>query len=183
MTEDNIPIWRQELKSARKKEGKSPSNRWIQLSTVNSNNEPRIRTVVFRGWGKESSMLIFTDSRSDKFEHLKYNSNAEILWLFFKSKSQFRFKGKMKELEENNQYWDSLSDRSKSTWFWQNPGKEINNNLQPSQKIPPNLNKPECFIVFEFKIYSVDLLRLVTPIHKRYIWERGNNWKKIEINP
>ena len=109
MTENIVPIWRQELKSARKKEGKSPLNRWIQLSTVTSNNEPRIRTVVFRGWRKESSMLIFTDSRSDKIEHLRNNSNAEVLWLFLRSKSQFRFKGKMKELEVNNKYWDSLS--------------------------------------------------------------------------
>ena len=98
MTENNIPIWRQELRSARKKEGKSPLNRWIQLSTVTSNNEPRIRTVVFRGWRKESSMLIFTDSRSDKIQQLKNNPNAEVLWLFLRSKYQFRFKGKMKEL-------------------------------------------------------------------------------------
>ena len=183
MTENNIPIWRQELKSARKKEGKSPLNRWIQLSTVTDNNQPRIRTVVFRGWVKESSMLIFTDSRSNKVEHLKNNPNAEILWLFLRSKSQFRFKGVMKELKINNKYWDSLSERSKSTWFWQNPGKEIDKNIQPSQIIPINLKKPENFIVLEFEIYSVDLLKLVTPIHKRYIWDKRNSWEKIEINP
>ena len=183
MTENNIPIWRQELKYARKKEGKSPSNRWIQLSTVTSNNEPRIRTVVFRGWEKENSMLIFTDRRSDKIEHLKYNSNAEILWLFLRSKSQFRFKGKVKELKENNQYWDSLSDRSKSSWFWQHPGKEINKNLQASSIIPTSLNKPESFVALEFQIYSVELLRLTKPIHKRFIWKKENKWKKKEINP
>ena len=183
MTANNIPIWRQELKSARKKEGKSPLNRWIQLSTVSSNNEPRIRTVVFRGWRKESSMLIFTDSRSDKIEHLKNNSNAEVLWLFLKSKSQFRFKGKMKELETNTKYWESLSERSKSTWFLQHPGKEIDPNIKPSQLIPTNLYKPKSFVVLEFEIYSVDLLKLITPIHKRYIWNKINCWEKKEINP
>ena len=183
MTLNNIPAWRQELKSARKKEGKSPSNRWVQLSTVNRNNKPRLRTVVFRGWGKESSMLIFTDSRSNKIEHLKYNSNAEVLWLFLKSKSQFRFKGKIKKLEVNDNYWDSLSERSKSTWFWQHPGKEIKNNITPSQIIPINLNKPKSFVVLEFEIYSVDLLKLVTPIHKRYIWNKRDSWEKIEVNP
>ena len=183
MTENNIPIWRQELKSAKKKEGKSPLARWIQLSTVSNNNEPRIRTVVFRGWKQESSMLIFTDSRSDKIKHLKKNSNAEVLWLFLRSKSQFRFKGKIKELRVNTKYWDSLSDRSKSTWFWQHPGKKIHNNIQPSQIIHTNLKKPENFVVLEFEIYSVDLLKLTTPIHKRYIWNKGNNWEKIEINP
>ena len=183
MTENNIPIWRQELKSARKKEGKSPLNRWIQLSTVNSNNEPRIRTVVFRGWAKETSMLIFTDSRSDKIEHLKNNSSAEVLWLFLRSRSQFRFKGNMKELKVNTKYWDSLSNRSKSTWYWQHPGKEIDSNMKPSQIIPTHLNKPENFVVMEFEIYSVDLLKLFTPIHKRYIWNKSNSWGRIEINP
>ena len=56
--------------------------------------------------GGGSSMLIFTDSRSDKIMHLKKNPNAEVLWLFLRSKSQFRFKGKIKELEVNNKYWD-----------------------------------------------------------------------------
>ena len=183
MIENNIPIWRQELKSARKKEGKSPLNRWIQLSTVTGNNKPRIRTVVFRGWRKESSMLIFTDSRSDKIENLKKNSNAEVLWLFLKCKSQFRFKGKMKELELNTKYWDTLSEKAKSTWFWQHPGKKIDTYVQPSQIIPTNLNKPENFIVLEFEIYSVELLKLVTPIHKRYIWNKRDSWQKIEVNP
>ena len=58
MKENKIPIWRQELKAARKKEGKLPSSRWFQLCTINGNNEPRLRTVVFRGWQTESSILI-----------------------------------------------------------------------------------------------------------------------------
>ena len=183
MKENKIPIWRQELKAARKKEGKLPSSRWFQLCTINENNEPRLRTVVFRGWQTESSILIFTDKRSEKVTHLNLNSNAEVLWLFFKSKSQFRFKGKMKELKENMKYWDSLPDRSKSTWYWQHPGKEIDDNIQSSQIISNNLNKPESFVVLEFEIYSVDLLKLETPIHKRCIWNKEDNWKKIEINP
>ena len=183
MLENKFPIWRQELKAAIKKEGKLLSSRWFQLCTVNTNNEPRVRTVVFRGWLTERSILIFTDKRSDKIAHLKSNSNAEVLWLFYKSKSQFRFKGEIKELSENLCYWDSLSERSKSTWFWQHPGKEIINKMQPSQIIPGNLNKPENFVVLEFKIKSVDLLKLEIPIHRRYFWCIENNWKKVEINP
>jgi len=183
MPESKFPMWRQELKSARKKEGKLSSSRWFQLCTVNGKNEPRVRTVVFRGWQTESSILIFTDKRSEKIAHLKSNSKAEILWLFYKSKSQFRFKGEMKELIENKRYWDSLSERSKLTWFWQHPGNETIKNIQPSTMISSNLNKPENFVVLEFEIKSVDLLKLVNPIHKRYIWNIENNWKKVEINP
>ena len=76
MPDNNLPSWRQDLKSSRKKEGKSPSNRWIQLATVSEENEPRLRTVVFRGWHKDSSMIIFTDRRSEKIVHLKSNPKA-----------------------------------------------------------------------------------------------------------
>ena len=60
MLDNNLPSWRQDLKSSRKKEGKLPSNRWIQLATVSEENEPRLRTVVFRGWHKDSSCLLYT---------------------------------------------------------------------------------------------------------------------------
>ena len=183
MPENNLPIWMQELKSSRKKEGKSPTNKWVQLATVNDKNEPRLRTVVFRGWETNSSMLFFTDRRSKKIEHLKFNPNAEILWFFFKSKTQFRFKGEINELIDNENYWKTLSEKSKSSWFWESPGKRINTDFQANYKIPNNLWKPENFVVLKFKIYSVDLLKLDQPIHRRYLWERTNKWNKVEINP
>jgi len=183
MLENNLPSWRQDLKSSRIKEGESPSNRWVQLATVNDKNEPRLRTVVFRGWKKDSSMIIFTDRRSQKIEHLKSNSNAEILWLFLKSKTQYRFKGEINELIDNENYWNILSEKSKSSWFWGSPGEKINQKFQSTYEIPPNLPKPENFVVLKFEIYSVDLLILEQPIHKRYLWKKNKKWKKIEINP
>ncbi len=183
MVENNLPSWRQDLKSSRKKEGKSPSARWIQLATVNEKNEPRLRTVVFRGWNKDSSMIIFTDRRSKKIEHLKSNPNAEILWFFLKTKSQYRFKGKISKLSDNNNYWDTLSEKSKSSWFWGSPGEKINPKVQSAYKVLSNLPKSDNFVVLNFEIYSVDLLKLEQPIHKRYLWEKIKKWKKIEINP
>ena len=61
MPDNNLPSWRQDLKSSRKIEGKSPSNRCIQLATVSDEYEPRLRTVVFRGWHKDSSLIFFSD--------------------------------------------------------------------------------------------------------------------------
>ena len=183
MLKNNLPSWRQDLKSSRKKEGKLPSNRWVQLATVNHKNEPRLRTIVFRGWQKNTSMIFFTDRRSEKIENLKSNPKAEILWFFFKSKAQYRFKGEINELSENSNYWDTLSEKSKYSWFWESPGKKINMTLQSTYKIPNNIQKPENFVVLNFEIDSVDLLKLEQPIHKRYLWEKRYKWKKTEINP
>ena len=52
MLENNLPGWRHDLKSSIRNEGESPSNRWVQLATVNEKNQPGLRTVVFRGWQK-----------------------------------------------------------------------------------------------------------------------------------
>ena len=183
MPDNNLPGWRLDLKSSRKKEGKLPSNRWIQLATVSEGNEPRLRTVVFRGWHKDSSMIIFTDRRSEKIAHLKSNPNAEILWFFLKTKSQYRFKGKISELSDNNNYWDSLSEKSKSSWFWGSPGEKINPKVESAHEILSNLPMSENFVVLNFEIDSVDLLKLEQPIHKRYLWEKIKKWEKVEINP
>ena len=182
MKNSNLPIWRQKLKSSQIKEGKSISNRWIQMANVSNNNQPRVRTVVFRGWLDNTSMLIYTDTRSEKFKDLEFNNNVEILWLFLKSKSQYRFKGKAFKIENNSNYWNCLPDRSKDTWFWPNPGEEINEenlNLSP----PDKLLKPKNFTVFQLQMQSVDLLSLDKPVHKRFIWEEKNNWDCKEIYP
>ena len=178
----DFPLWRQRLKASQSKEGNLASNRWIQLANVSENNQPRVRTVVFRGWLDNSTMLIYTDKRSQKYEDLKTNDNIEVLWLFFKTKSQYRFKGKVSELKDNDKYWDNLFNRSKDQWFWPSPGKEIDQKNDISL-IDNTLAKPNNFSVLKIKINEVDLLKLEKPLHKRYIWKEIDNWKCIEVNP
>jgi len=181
MTKFFLPHWRQELKSAQKKEGKNALKKWIQLATININNEPRVRTVVFRGWLESDTMLIYTDLRSKKIQEIEINNKVEILWFFFKSKSQFRFKGQVEILKENQSYWENLSTQSKIPWFWPSPG-QLKGIEQDNINIE-NLNKPENFIVLKVKIYSVDLLKLTTPIHQRFSWKENDNWICRELNP
>ena len=128
-------------------------------------------------------MIIFTDRRSEKIGHLKSNPNAEILWFFLKTKSQYRFNGKIRELSDNKNYWNLLSEKSKSSWFWESPGKKVNPKVHSANKISSNLPKSDNFVVLNFEIDSVDLLKLEQPIHKRYIWEKNKKWEKVEINP
>ena len=102
---------------------------------------------------------------------------------FFNSKTQYRFKGEINELIDNENYWNTLSEKSKSSWFWGSPGEKINKKFQPTYEMPPNLTKPENFVVLNFEVDSVDLLKLEQPIPKRYLWKKNNSWEKIEINP
>ena len=100
-----------------------------------------------------------------------------------KTKSQYRFKGKIRELSDNKNFWDSLSEKSKSSWFWGSPGEKINPKVQSAHEILSNLPKSENFVVLNFEIDSVDLLKLEQPVHKRYLWEKIKKWEKVEINP
>ena len=181
MIEVNLPEWRLAIKSSDNKEGKSVSKRWVQFATTSKDNLPRIRTVVFRGWSEAHSMLIYTDRRSEKINDLKINNNVEILWLFPKSKSQYRLKGKAYEIKENIKFWDNLTDNSKTTWFWPNPGGNLSQ--RSSYDKPKKLERPDTFTVLEIKMNYVELLKLERPIHKRCCWNKEKGWKRIELNP
>ena len=182
MNNMDLPLWRQRLKASQSREGKLTSNRWIQIANVSKNNQPRVRTVVFRGWLDNTTMLIYTDKRSEKYKDLRINKHIEVLWLFFKTKSQYRFKGKVYELKDNDKYWDNLFERSKDQWFWPSPGKKIDKKNYVSSK-NNKLLKPNNFSVFQIKINEVDLLKLEKPLHKRFIWKEVDNWTCIEVNP
>ena len=176
MNNSDLPLWRQSLKASQSKEGKQSSNRWIQLANISKKNQPRVRTVVFRGWLDNTTMLIYTDKRSEKYADLETNNNIEVLWLFYKTKSQYRFKGKVTDLKDNDKYWDDLSDRSKDQWFWPSPGKKIDRENSISSK-NNKLSKPDNFSVLKVEIDEVDLLKLENPFHKRFIWKKIDNWK------
>ncbi len=182
MNKIDLPPWRQTLKASQSKEGKLSSNRWIQLANVSNNKYPRVRTVVFRGWLEASTMLIYTDKRSEKFVDFETNNNVEVLWLFFKTKSQYRFKGEIYELEDNDKYWNNLFERSKVSWFWPTPGSKIDkkNNISSFNNI---LAKPKNFSVLRININEVDILKLENPVHKRWIWKNNNDWDYIEVYP
>ena len=126
-------------------------------------------------------MLIYTDRRSEKINDININNNVELLWLFPKSKTQYRLKGEAYEIKENIRFWDNLSENSKTTWFWPNPGDKLS--PQSAYDTPSKLERPETFTVLEVKMNYVELLKLDRPIHKRCCWSKNKNWKRIELNP
>tara|TARA_Y100001968_G_scaffold93612_1_gene84152 strand:+ start:16 stop:564 length:549 start_codon:yes stop_codon:yes gene_type:complete len=176
-----IPSWFSQLNSAQRKESKSS----IQLATIATDNTPRVRTVVFRGWSNTYEMQIYSDKRSQKFEELALNNNVEICWLFNKPKSQFRFRGKSSiDLSKKNlRHWDQLSDESKLMWNWPSPGDQFD--FDQLEDISVNAKKEisNNFAVLKIEITQVDQLVLSKPIHIRRRWIRKNEWIEERINP
>ena len=180
-----IPPWLSLLSSAKRKESKLGSSRLVQLATIGTDNKPRVRTVVFRGWSKSFQMLIYSDKRSQKFDELALNNNVEICWLFFKSKCQFRFRGKstIDLRKEHLLHWDQLSDKSKAMWNWPCPGEQFVLDQINDKSINAKQGISDNFAVLKIEIIEVDQLLLSNPVHIRRRWIRKNKWNEERINP
>ena len=88
-----LPPWRPLIRAAQQREGRSPAARWLQLATVALDGTPRVRTLVFRGWGGPDQLDLLTDARSAKAPELEQQPAMEICWLMPKAKQQFRLPG------------------------------------------------------------------------------------------
>jgi len=66
----------------------------VQLATVAEGGEPRVRTVVFRGWaspplpGAPFALSFITDSRAEK---MRESDAAEVCWYLVENREQFRY--------------------------------------------------------------------------------------------
>ncbi len=180
-----MPPWLIHLKSAQRKEPRNGSSRWVQLATIATDNTPRVRTVVFRGWSEFYEMEIFTDKRSQKYQELNLNNKVEICWLFSKAKCQFRLRGKSRfdVSKDNARYWDQLTEYSKSMWNWPCPGeKYINNKNNDDSDLKIDVMSKN-FSLLKIEFDYVDQLILTKPTHHRKRWIRKEEWIEERINP
>lgn len=153
--------WKSNIDISIAKSRKVRGGNFVQLSTVDpTTNEPRCRSVVFRGFQPMDSgtqnqqhitMRMITDLRSEKVKELTAfpdRNTAELLWWFQKSSEQYRIRGNVElvgddqsELpsgtrgnsEENEQHrdflqqarkqqWGNLSDNAREQFYWKDPG-------------------------------------------------------------
>lgn len=68
--------------------------RYAVLATVDEEGHPAQRTVVFRGFHNDHELLVHTDSRSAKVQHIRKQSNISLLFYHDRKKLQLRIKGK-----------------------------------------------------------------------------------------
>ena len=94
-----LPPWRPLLRAARQREGRSPQARWLQLATLGRDGAPRVRTLVFRGWGGPAQLDLLTDARSSKSIELQAEPRVELCWLLPKARAQFRLRGQRLAME------------------------------------------------------------------------------------
>lgn len=188
--------WRSPLQRALHRNRSLVFSRYFQLATVKKEGIPTNRTVVFRGFQAETNnLLIITDIRSEKINHLQQKPNAEICWYFPKTREQFRINGLIMIVFFNNknpdliklrrQIWQQLSTKAKEQFTWANPGELVDQNQTYHQQ-DTELEKPlDNFCLLIFKPLKVDHLELKGNPQKRclYLLDKHNSWQIKQVNP
>jgi len=169
--------------------------RWLQLATVAADGTPRVRTLVFRGWGAASQLDLLTDGRSAKLAELQANRAVELAWLLPKARAQFRLRGQAQILPaapasaEHHHHWQALTPGGRALWGWPAPGAPFCEAEAFPAELPPESQVPPNFVLLRIALQQVELLDLSAHPHRRRRWcagdidGNGNAWSESELNP
>ena len=200
----NVP-WREAIEVSMARSRKIRGSNFVQLATVSEDNEPRVRSVVFRGFaGKsgelETMMKIITDSRSMKIRDIQSQSKnmVELLWWFGKSSEQYRFRCSAKIIgDESNdedlkklrkEQWGNLSDKAREQFYWREPGVSYEKQFEvPEGGRDENgkvLTPPPTFLLLVLNPLQVDYLRLTDNYRQIDKFDsESNSWNLERVNP
>tara|TARA_B100000795_G_C22768920_1_gene426983 strand:- start:165 stop:707 length:543 start_codon:yes stop_codon:yes gene_type:complete len=149
--------------------------RYFVLAT-NENGKPRQRTVVLRKTLLDSSLVIYTDKRTQKI--IDIQNNAEFSALFYDAKKllQLRVEGKAELITDKEQiatYWHTIQASSKKDYTTNiAPGTPIKNPDDVGYK-----SKENYFCPVKLVPSRIEYLRLKRPNHLRVLFSRiDNNW-------
>lgn len=189
---NTITSWKHKIEISIAKSRKIRGGNYVQIATVDpSTLEPRCRTVVFRGFLKPHNgsqnvtiMKMITDKRSNKFSEITKSDHpiAELVWWFAKSSEQYRIRGELKFVGENDkdnyllstrkEMWGNLSDPAREQFFWKDPGSTFeSDSIVPTggrdndgNVLPP----PDNFLLMLLYPKTCDYLRL------------GDNFRQVD---
>eukprot|EP00565_Helicotheca_tamesis_P001441 CAMPEP_0185733500 /NCGR_PEP_ID=MMETSP1171-20130828/19699_1 /TAXON_ID=374046 /ORGANISM="Helicotheca tamensis, Strain CCMP826" /LENGTH=241 /DNA_ID=CAMNT_0028403253 /DNA_START=180 /DNA_END=905 /DNA_ORIENTATION=- len=209
--ESQIKTWRERIAISIAKSRKVRGGNYVQIATVDpSTNEPRCRTVVFRGFLPGSSskdescvMKMITDDRSSKVAEVSTHPEqaAELVWWFSKSSEQYRIRGKVQfvgggkfdkddddfYVQARKQQWGNMSDMAREQFYWKEPGVPYT----PQAEVPAGgrgedgkvLAPPDNFLLMLLYPKRVDYLRLGDNFRQIDEIDDDEVFKPLRVNP
>ena len=184
-------VWFDALKKSIRKNKRLRENRYFQLATFSKYGFPANRTVVFRGFAKDShSIKVITDSRSKKLEEIKSNTSCEICWYFNITREQFRIRtqGRISDQscsDERLGTWSELSGSAKEQFLWPAPGRPIESTSCDSKlDLAVEEVVPETFVLLHLQPIAVDHLQLKGSPQTRILSSVNSGvWVSSEVHP
>jgi len=184
-----LPPWRPLLRGARQREGRSPQARWLHLASLGADGAPRVRTLVFRGWGGPDQLDLLTDARSSKSSELQAEPRVELCWLLPKARAQFRLRGHRlvmptaDDRAARQQHWEQLHPGARSLWGWPEPGAPFQADAGFPSELADGTPLPPCFELVRIQLEQVELLELTGHPHRRRRWRADQGWSEERLNP
>jgi pyridoxamine 5'-phosphate oxidase len=183
--------WIAELQSAISREfGDKPAV--ATLATIEKSGGPRARSVVCRRVLDDGSIVITSDSRTEKVEQLKASPQAEIVLYLPALREQYRLLGSARiagvapsDVPLRQELWRGLSDATRATFHWPSPGaKKLDPDESFISALAADAPIPQNFDVIVIRPKRVEHLQLWTKPHRRRRWMMAGKWSAaMELNP
>ena len=133
-----------------------PETRYLQLATLGLDGRVRNRSVVFRGFGPESELLVLTDARSRKCSELAADPRAEVCWYLPVTREQFRLEVEVDRFAAGappawaklrQDLWEARGAQGQAEWL----------GAIPAAPVPLAV---EAFVLLACRVSTVDHLEL-----------------------
>ena len=213
--EDSDPYaeisWRKRLEVSIAKSQDTPGFNYLQLATIDSTtNEPRCRSIVFRGFldlpkdhslwdecGENLSTILtmVTDARSNKINHTRENPIAEVHWWFGNLTEQYRIRGNLVIVDSTAsgllqqarlEKWERLTDAGREAFF----RDKLSGGPYEGESVVPKggrsegaiLPPPDSFVLILLAPQIVDYLRLQNLYRQTNERDEKRQWKWYRVN-
>jgi PPOX class probable FMN-dependent enzyme len=191
-----VPTWHERLAEALERNQDDPAARFVQLATIavgpDGSATPANRTLVFRGFHREGTDLLFvTDCRSGKVQQIRNRPTVSVCWYFPNTREQFRLSGQVRVVdadavdsqvsEERRTLWERLSDSTKAQFGWGQPGAPTESGT--SGPLPSAA--PDTFCLLVLSPSRVDHLQVGVAPHRRtiHLLTASDTWDSRDVNP
>ncbi|SMO70908.1 Pyridoxamine 5'-phosphate oxidase [Gracilimonas mengyeensis] len=148
------------------------SFRYMDLATVDAENQPVQRTVVLRDFDGKKTFSIFTDARSRKVKHIQGNDQVSLLFYDDDTKLQLSVQGKATLLtngEKWERYWKEAGSKSPHSYTSAKaPGAIID---EPEDAYEWLQEENKHFCVVRIQAYKMTFLQLDGKRHLRGVQE------------
>ncbi|GBL03027.1 pyridoxamine 5'-phosphate oxidase family protein [Glaciecola sp. KUL10] len=128
-----MPQWKQNIQRSLHLGRSKHETKYFQVASIDANDLPAVRTMVFRGFDDQHNIYAVTDIRSTKITEFKNRHEAQICWYFAKTREQYRISCKVEILTEGilyRSFWDCLSDTAKLSFDSPKPKSPIDSDGQ-----------------------------------------------------
>ena len=157
----------------------------VVLTTVKEQN-PLSRWVIFRKLTMEQSLLVYTDSRSEKIKNLRKNPNCGLLFYNNRQGLQIYFNAVSTTHQKNEltkKYWQGIVGKSSENYTTVNPPGSPINSIDKGHITDKDLNDKH-FSIIEFIPVNMKILQLSRDGHIRVNFVKINNeWEGSFIVP